>query len=1065
LKTFLYLLFLILLSVGTAAAQRDLRFERLTVDDGLSQSSVNAIFKDSRGFLWIGTQDGLNRYDGYSFTVYKNRQRDTTSLSNNWIWKIFEDSRGRLWLGTFGGGLNLYDRVKDCFRRYSFTSPGSHPSYSNSIRDIYEYPKGVLWLGTDHGYFRFLPDSGHYTFFPPEEENFNYLQITKKAGEDKLLLLTGTDIYLAGVNGNRGSGLLNGALQGGIISRLYQVDEDRMLIGTSQSGLYEYHFSEDKFFPANEVNELLNAPVAILDITADETGRIWIGTEQGAVIMPSAADAKSHNPYRLCQNGPCLLQHQPDDISSLSHSYVNDLYSSDDGLLWLGTRNGLNRFDHVRPRFAHFNQGAKQLSAHNVLPLIQSRYGHIWIGTSSGLNVYDPRNGLFESFLADDKEPALHNDYILSLSEDKQGQLWVGTRGAGLMRLQFHDPQRPQKGIKNIDRFGADVTGSSFSGKNVHSVYIDRQQRLWAGAIGLNLYDPSQENFRHFPHRPNDPEGLSHIYIFDMLEDSRGNFWVGTAGGGLNRMDRDKGTFERFINDPDDPSSLVHDMVLCLVEVSDGSVWIGTAGGLSRLIIEKDNAGNERIRFKNYTESDGLPNNVVYGIVEDDNGGLWISTNNGIARLELNGPRLEVRSYSVEDGLQSNEFNQDAFLKDERGYIYFGGINGLTVFLPDSLSDNSFEPAVSLNGLYIRGKRVTADGRGPDGFALDSTLIEKRRLAIGYRENAFTLEFAALGFLQPHKNRHAYMLEGFDEEWIETDQRRATYTNLDPGSYLFRVRGSNNDGIWSGREARLRIDVAPPPWRSWWAYGLYALVFAAAFGGLVKMRERRLTRRQEQRLRIERARAEERELVRRKSSADFHDEAGNLITKINLFTELARRHAREDNTLGDYLGQIESHTRRLSSGMRDFIWVLDPGHDTLYDTLVRICDFGNGICTAAGIDFKYDNVSDLFRQVPLAADDRRSLLMLFKEAVNNAVKYAGAGCITFSFKLDDDELKLTLSDDGNGFDVKARSSGYGLNNMRARAEKASAGFILDSGPGKGTTVSVIKKISRPTANG
>ncbi len=1063
-KTFIVSLFIILLSVCTTAAQRDLRFERFTVDDGLSQSSVNAIFKDSRGFLWIGTQDGLNRYDGYGFTVYKNRQPDTTSLSNNWIWKVFEDSRGRLWFGTFGGGLNLYDRATDRFRRYSFTSPGSHPSYSNSIRDICEYPKGVLWLGTDHGYFRFLPDSGRYTFFPPEEENFNYLQITKKAGQEKLLLLTGAEIYLAAKDGSSKSGLFKGNVPEGIINRMYQIDQNRLLIGTSQSGLFEYRFNENKSRPVSEVNELLKAPAAILDITADETGRIWIATEQGVVIMPTAADAKSYNPYRLCHNGPRLIQHQPDDIASLSHSYVHDIYSSDDGLLWLGTRNGLSRFDHVRPRFAHFNQGANRLSAHNVLPLIQSRYGHIWIGTSSGLNLYDPRKGLFESFLANGKNAALHNDYILSLAEDKKGQLWVGTRGAGLMRLHFHDPQRPQKGIKKIDRFGADVPGSSFSGKNVHSVYIDRQQRLWAGAIGLNLYDPVQDDFRHFPHRPNDPEGLSHIYIFDMLEDSNGNFWVGTAGGGLNRMDRDKGTFERFINDPDDPASLVHDMVLCLVAVSDGSIWLGTAGGLSRLIIEKDNAGNEQIRFKNYTETDGLPNNVVYGIVEDDSGRLWISTNSGIAQLRVDDEQPEIRSWNVEVGLQSNEFNQDAFLQDKQGYVYFGGINGLTVFHPDSLSGNSFEPAVSLTGLYIRGKRVTAGTSGPDGFVLDSTLIEKKRLAIGYRENAFTLEFAALGFLQPHKNRHAYMLEGFDDEWIETDQRRATYTNLDPGSYVFRVRGSNNDGIWSSREVRLRIDVAPPPWRSRWAYGFYILCFAAAFGGLVKMRERRLTRRQEQRLRIERARTEERELVRRKSSADFHDEAGNLITKINLFTELARRHAGDDNTLGDYLGQIESHTRRLSSGMRDFIWVLDPGNDTLYDTLLRICDFANGMCTAAGIDFKYDSVSDLFREIPLAADDRRSLLMLFKEAVNNAVKYAGAGSMTFSFELDDEDLRLTLSDDGKGFDVKSGSSGYGLKNMRARAEKASARFILDSEAGQGTTVSVIKKIKRPTAN-
>ncbi|MEZ4851713.1 MAG: two-component regulator propeller domain-containing protein [Bacteroidia bacterium] len=658
-----------------------------------------------------------------------------------------------------------------------------------------------------------------------------------------------------------------------------------------------------------------------------------------------------------------------------------------------------------------------------------------------------------------DDPGSLSNQVALSIAEDSLHRLWVGTR-SGLDRLKADG--------KSFDHFYSSPEGKGkLNDQFIWSLYTDSQGVLWVGTRrGISRFNQNEETFTNFSHIPGNRSSLSNNVVLSMLEDRNGNLWLGTRGG-LNRIDPRVETpdFKSFLASPEEPASLSNNIIYSLLEDQKGRLWIGTERGLNRMV--EDEGG--KISFVHYTTENGLPNDIISGILEDENGFLWISTNYGISVfnpdlvVEADDPSPDLfRNYGIKDGLQSYTFHNGSSYKTRSGELYFGGANGLNHFQPQQLRDNSFIPPVAITDLKILEESVPVYKRGDKQSGktyLEQSISKTSNLRLTHRDYSVSFEFAALNFDQPQKNQYAYKLEGFDDDWVYIGGRRTAYfTNLDPGKYTLKVRGSNNDGIWNKSPTQLSITVLPPPWKSWWAIILYVI----AGVGLILTYIRYQIKKREEELRtqnrIEMAKIEEREKVRKNTSADFHDELGHKLTKISLFMELARRQIEPESPIADYFQKIEKNTQSLSEGMRDLIWILDPGQDSLYDTIIRLKDFGDHLYEHTNITFRTSGITDNLDGIPLDISSRRHLVMIFKEAMHNALKYADCDEVFLSTEIHADELVISFRDNGIGFDLNQKSKGYGLKNMQERAEKIKAEFQIHSSPESGTSIEVRKRL-------
>ncbi len=813
---------------AAADPQGRIAFRRLGQDDGLLQGSIHAIAQDRRGFMWFGTQEGLHRFDGAEFRVFTHDSADPGSISHNRVRAILEDRSGALWIGTQGGGLNRFDPQTERFTRFVF-DPADPGSISHDrIRFLYEDSAGVLWVGTDGGGLdRFDAATETFTPFshdPSNPASLSHDRVSTLLEDSRGTLWVGTD----------GGGLARLDRETGAFETLRHDPGDpaslgddrvrclfldpagRLWVGTYEGGLSVLdpetgafrHFRHDADDPHS-----LNAN-RVRDIFEDRDGTLWIGTDGGLSQWDPAGEQ-----FRQ-------IRHNPADPLSLSDDRVTAVFQDRGGVLWVGTYDGLNRWNPLTGNFAHFKSDPKvadSLSSNLVMAFHDEPDGSIWVGTyGGGLDLVEPESGVVERFRSHPARPrSLSDDRVMSLLVDSRGTLWAGTFDGGLNRLDrrtgtfrryLHDPRDP----------------TSLSADGVTAILEDRSGILWIGTYrgGLNRYDPALDAFTSYRSDPDRPNSLSSDRVVALYEDSWGLIWVGTDGGGLNRFDPASGRFTHFRHDPADPSSLSGDTIWTVHEDRRGTLWIGTeTGGFSRWLPE-DRRGH-RPHFRRFTRRDGLLSSVVYGILSDRAGQLWLSTNRGLSSFDP--VRETFRHFDTSHGLQSNEFNAGAYFETRDGKMLFGGPNGFNAFYPAAVALNRHVPPVE----------ITAFRRFNERLDLGGPLSTIDRVELTHRDSVIGFEFVALDFTAPEKNRYAYRLEGFDEAWIEAgNMRQATYTNLDPGAYTFRVRGSNNDGVWSEIPAELAIAVAPPPWRSRWAYSVYGLLAAAFLLGLVRFQVR-----------------------------------------------------------------------------------------------------------------------------------------------------------------------------------------------------------------------------------
>ena len=777
----------------------NIKFRHLSLKDGLSQSSINCIFQDSKGFMWFGTQDGLNRYDGYEFTVYKNIPEDTSSLTNSFIHALCQLG-SELWIGTDRGINVLHFATKD-FTRYT---QGNSALNDNVINKFFLDNDSNLWIGTTKGLSMFDPVSREFSNHAYQEKDLSVLDITEDHENNLWLATENGGLILFNKSKKNfipfpAEGSYQAILQRQVNALLKDKAGD-ILVGTQQDGLLIWS-KERKTFSRYENGSNYHALTSnsISSIFQDHDNNIWIGTNGGGL-----------NKFIKEKDQFYDYQRKVNEESSISSNNITCIYEDRTGVLWIGTELvGINNFDLLKQNFNHYQPGASSInsiSGNIVWSIYEDPDKLLWIGTNEGLNTFDRERNMVRSYL-----PTIivngekRNTSIYAIKRDSRGRLWLGTDG-GLYTFN-----------ENTRSF-APSPASNYS--RTYAIMEDSKGRIWAGTKeGIVLLSPNETLLARFT--KNDKAGereLPNNVTRVIMEDEEGDIWVGTDDG-LCRIrfnSSGKPDFKTYRREKNDPASLGNNTVLSLQKDERGFIWIGTfGGGLNRFDKTSES-------FIHYTQRDGLPNNVVYGILKDDKNNLWLSTNRGISNFNI--ASKSFRNFDESDGLQSNEFNVGAYHKSESGELFFGGIKGFNSFFPSGIRNNQRPPQLILTDFHLFNKPVEV---GPNSI-LEKDISELDKIVLSHTDNVFSFSFAALHYSMPERNRYAYKMEGFDENWIYDDNsRRAKYTNLDPDHYVFKVKGTNRDGIWS-EVVSIDVVITPPFWKIKWVWAVALFLVAGA---------------------------------------------------------------------------------------------------------------------------------------------------------------------------------------------------------------------------------------------
>jgi len=808
------------LGMFTYSTAQNISFRHLNINDGLSQNAVFAIIQDSKGFMWFGTKDGLNRFDGYNFVVYQHNPFDSNTIANNYINRLFEDSRGRIWTGSMSGDVSVFQRDDELFCRVPMVKESGEKLTTNEITFIAEAADGTIWIGTKgDGLIQILVDgeSGcnySYNQFlndPADNQSLSSNLVTTLLFDENEVLWVGTENGLNQYHKANNSFTttifdtkhpealeMPGAHR---ISSMHLCHAGELWIGT-QSGLVKFDRNSGNYaFYPNQYEVFRYSWGSINFIVEDYDNRLWLGTSAGLMHFdPSTI----HYTY---------FQHDPLKPKSLSYNIISSLLLDKTGILWIGTAGqGINMFDLKANRFKTLGRTpnpSSRLTGFSIRSILEDRSGDLWI-SADVLYRWNRRSGKLESFeTTSDRPDDFGNTDAYAMIQAADGLLWLAST-QGLFR---YNP------VSNQARLFAHTPGNDegLLFQEVNAVFEARDNSIWIATHNYfsKLTDKQAGTFQHFRYYPSDhAQSISRPVVF---QDVDGIFWLGTAVG-LVRFDPTDQSVIIFRNDPANKASLSNNLVKSILAdpfLPETYLWIGTSGGLNKFNFR---AGT----FEHYTIREGLPNDVVYGILPDEEGNLWLSTNKGLSRF--NPKNKTFRNFDVNDGLQSNEFNTGAYYRSKTGELFFGGINGLNYFYPQEVVDNLHIPPVVLTRLKIGDQYITPKNR-PD--LLKQSIQETTALTLRY-DDVLTFEYAALDYSASEKNQYAYKLENFNQDWIYAGSiRAATFTNLPPGKYTFKVKASNNDGIWNETGLAVALIITPPWWSTWWAYLIYGLLLVS----------------------------------------------------------------------------------------------------------------------------------------------------------------------------------------------------------------------------------------------
>jgi len=1072
LSCFFILVFGLLLRVLIFSQENSIRFEHLSSEQGLSQNVVYCILQDKKGFMWFGTQNGLNRFDGYQYKIYKyNPKKEGLTLTVNTVTVIYEDRTGKLWIGTDGGGLSYFEREGESFIRCPYesdvdTNPGPD---INLITAICEDRRGIIWVGTlGGGILCFNPQNRKWSRFVHKsgisgtlsenkircfwEDRRGLMWIGTEGGGVNIFDPKTEEFFHYSHDAKNQDSLINN-----IVYSIYEDSQGNLWMGT-QGGLELFDFNNKKFihhqFQPKNPKSLSNNIVRV--IFEDSKKRLWVGTEEGLNLLSRFPEGKVEFIRYLNElNNPY----------SLSYNNIYSITEDDSGSIWIGTfGGGVNRIDPQKQRFVHFYgnpYASNSLSSNDISCLYEDKKGILWVGTSdSGLNRYNPNTGNFTHYK--DNNTLSSND-IMALYEDRKGILWIGTWGGG---ISLFDREK-----EAFSHFTSDENSDSgIQSNDIFCFCEDQEGNLWIGTWkgGLNLYHPEKKEFSYYMNDPQNPKSISSNGVTFIFPDIRNKkiLWVGMYSSGLERFNRQTDTFVHYSHKPEKLNSLSHNSVLS-VYISKRYpeiIWIGTyGGGLNKFDSEEDH-------WHIYSEEDGLCNNTIYGILEDNDGNLWLSTIKGLSRFN---PENETfKNYYAEDGLQHNEFNQGAFYKSRDGHFYFGGINGFNSFLPEEMTENSKPPQIVITDFKVYNRE----------FHLKKSILETRKVVLSHRD-VFSFEFAALNYIASAKNRYAYMMVGYDDDWIDLDYKRdITFSGLSHGKYIFKVIGSNNDNVWNRDGASIEVVITPPFYKTWWFQILLAMTVIAFILILYKMRVRRY-KLQRKKLEIEVVKRTE-EISKQKEIIEVKN---RQLENSNQELQKSERELRELNATKDKFFSIISHDLKnhLTAllGFSDMLFrsfamlddekkhkysrSIDRSAKDLYDLLENLLQWsrsqtGGLQCKPKIIDLgflipeiisiyiinakkKKVHITHEIENDTLAYADKNMVRTILRNLISNAIKFTGGGGkIQVTAAGRDGYIKVSVADSGIGI------SNNNINSLfKIDKAKSTRGTAKEKGTGLG----------------
>jgi len=1050
------------------AYQPQIEFKHLKVQDGLSQSWVKSMCQDRYGFMWFGTNEGLNKYDGYTFTVYKNTPEDKNSISNNAIESIYEDKSGNLWIGT-ENGLNLYDRKND---RFIYNTHFSR----KRIADFLELEDGRIFMASlNSGLYLYNPKNDSIISFFTDVNDLSTLShqeltnividnngniwIGSSDGLDLLDTLNYKFIHFRNKTNDKTT------IDHNNVQSLYLDSKNRLWVGT-EVGLSLLKFNKDEpekstfiNYKHNRNNEASINNGTVLALKEDKKGCLWIGIENGGLDILDLNNFKEDK---------CVFHHyvnNPDDNTSLSYNSIYSLYEDRNGSMWVGSHgDGVNMYNKLTKKFKHYKQeqnNPNSLSDNFVNALLDEN-DYLWIGTDYGLNLFDKKNKTFKRFFHNPNDnKSIGSNSVWAIKRDSRGNLWIGTWAGG---LNFFNRK-----TNTFTHFRNDPNDStSIGSNNVFAILEDRDGDLWIGTMGggLNLFDYKNKTFKRYINIDDDIKTITDDWVRTLFETSYGEIWLSSSMT-AELFDKKSERFIHFSHDRDNLKSISYDGANMFFEDSKKNLWIGTVGGLNVF-------NREDSTFSHYNQEHGLPNNQINGILEDDHGNLWISTNKGISKFVngINRPKNPIfKNYDVGDGLQGDEFRQRSFCKDKDGRMYFGGKNGFNVFYPDSLTENSYIPPVTITKFLLFNKSVKI---GTKNSPLKKHINLTKEVVLSYKHTTISFEYSALNFIVPEKNQYTIMLEGFDKEWNYVENKReVTYTNLNPGTYILRIRGSNNDGIWNEEEASLKIIITPPFWKTTWFRLIMILFIILAVYAMHFVRVKNIVA-YGHKLEIKVA---ERTQDLNKSNKELEDFA--YIVSHDLKAPL-----RGINQLSSWIS--EDYSKVLDKKGKEDLEMLRERTCRMNDMIQGILKYsrvGRTEEKAEKIDLNklLEDVIDLLAppdnikitvedKLPEYAADENRLTQVFQNLLSNAIKYIDKpkGLIKIGCTEEKNEWKFSVSDNGPGIEEKYwekifkifqtlkssqsdESTGIGLTIVKKIIDMYKGRIWLESSVGKGTT--------------
>lgn len=831
-----------------------------SIKDGLSNPYVKCILKDSKGFLWFGTNEGLNKFDGSNFTLYEKNISDVNSLINNNINAILEDKEGNLWIGT-GSGLCIYDREQNNFKSFRDIGKDRFPSISS----LFEDNNNNIWIGTS-GVGLYIYDKSRdslYSYMPNEKDpttissNFITSIISDKKGRIWVGTRNGLDLFDVKSNvyelKNYNYSLTND-LREVYIRDLCIGKDGNLWVGTYGKGLYQVKDQDegwhiDNYQISNEKGSLNNND--ILSLICDKKGNLWIGTENGGLNV-------------LPHNSKDFLNYKTEDgnLQCISSNSIWSLYQDNTGIIWIGTFNhGVNFIDERIEKFEIYYRNIyehKTLVDNNVVNFSEDKEGNVWIATDGGgISCFDPESRSFTNKI---ENSSISSKSVMAVLCDSKQRIWVGTWGGGIDLFN-----NSGKKIKNFKVEANNKPGCFLS------LMEDKSGNIWAGSAGngLFLYNTDIEDFTKFSYDSLGFPFSNRSFINILFQDSENTYWLGLPNGLVSmKFLGDKKIFNSFVH-TEDEQSISSLGITAIFEDSKHRLWIGTSDGLN-LFNREDGT------FTVFRKENGLPNNSINGILEDKNNCLWISTYGGISNFDIE--KSTFKNYSKDDGLLSNSFNQRSVLKTRSGEFFIGCNNGFIAFSPDSIKPNTYIPPIYFTDLKIFNTSAVI---GAKGSPLSKSISETKHITLNYKQTSFTIEFVALNYTHSAKNQYAYKLEGFDKDWNYVGTKQyASYTNIDAGKYIFKVKGANNEGIWNPEPIQLEISVLAPYWKTKWAYLLYFACIAFILWTFINLLIIRST--QEQNLRLEKIHRERSEELNRMKIQFFANISHELRTPLSL---------------------------------------------------------------------------------------------------------------------------------------------------------------------------------------